>query len=368
MPTTRRSYSYPPKGKSRYIARRHRKSRGTVKRVSRRGAYKPYVKRQFIKRSNPIAENKQVEATQISQSVGNKANGVPILNDFSTPPVNSPTHPNAGDPTGAGGYAMNSSHWHFNPDSCLYQVHGFDDHQMSGRSVYQRLCAAKFLIKWPQPTMNTGINKYGEEGPALEDNISGIIPSQPMSYKLYWGFVPVKMGLTGQTTPTANKVTAVQIEDFVNQRVTDYFNARRDRIQFIPKSTSTIKIIGSKTLAPRSDESLLGRLPTSIDPGYLEELHEGSIPDTLVKITWPINRKIHFEPTTNLSGDNPGSSDNDTVTGFYKNHDYMPFAVVVSWNHDKLPVDTQATDNTGWERTRRCPQVLVNDICYYRDS
>lgn len=337
-------------------------------RYKRKRAYAPKRKARFIRKSNPIAENKQVEGKQLTQYFGNKADGYPILNDFSSPPVNGPTHPDAGDPTGAGGYAMNSNHWHFNPDSAMYQTHGFDDSQMVGRSVYQRLCAAKFLIKWPQPTMNTGINKYGEEGPELENNINGIIPEVPMSYKLYWGFVPVKMGLTGQTTPAANKVTAVQIEDFVNQRVRDYFNSRLDRIAFIPKTTSTIKIIGSKRLVPRQDESLLGRLPTSIDPGYLEDLEEGSIPDTLVKITWPLNRKIHFEPTSNFSGDNPGASQNDSVTGFYKNYDYMPFAVIVSWNHDKLPVDTQATDNTGWERTRRCPQVLVNDVTYYRDS
>lgn len=334
----------------------------------RKKAYAPKRKARFIRKSNPIAENKQVEGSQLTLFFGNKADGYPILNDFSHPPVNGPTHADAGDPTGAGGYAMNSPHWHFNPDSAMYQTHGFDDSQMVGRSVYQRMCAAKFLIKWPQPTMNTGINKYGEEGPDLDKNINGIIPEYPMSYKLYWGFVPVKMGLTGATTPAANKVTAVQIEDFVNERVRDYFNERLDRIAFIPKTTSTINIIGSKTLTPRRDESLLGRLPTSIDPGYLEDLEEGSIPDTLVKITWPLNRKIHFEPTSNFSGDHPAANENDTVTGFYKNYDYMPFAVIVSWNHDKLPEDSHATDDTGWERTRRCPQVLVNDITYYRDQ
>lgn len=347
---------------------RRRSSRNPYRSSTKKSRYAPRQKQRMINRSNPIAENKQVEGSQISLFMGLKEDNYPVLNDFSTPPVNGPTHPNAGEPTGAGGYAMNSSHWHFNPDSAMYQTHGFDDSQMNGRSVYQRLCAAKFLIKWPQPTMNTGINKYGEEGPELADNINGIIPETPQSYKLYWGWVPIKMGLTSKTTPHANKVTAVEIENFVNQRVTDYFDERTDRIKFIPKTSSTIKIIGSKKIYPPKSDSLLGRLPTSIDPGYLEDLQEGSIPDTLVKIKWPINRKIHFEPTTNFSGDNPGASEADATTAFYKNYDWMPFAVIVSWNHDKLPEDTQATDDTGWERTRRCPQVLVNDITYYRDS
>lgn len=332
----------------------------------RKKAYAPKRKKAFIRKSNPVAENKQLEGGQISNYIGNNAAGVPVLTDFSKPPTYT-SGASIGEPTGAGGFAMNSNHWFFNPDSNLYQTHGFDDSQMNGRSVYQRLTAAKFLIKWPQPTMNTGINKYGEEGPELENNINGIIPEAPMSYKLYWGFVPVKMGLTSYTTPNVTKATAVQIENHINQRVADYFNERTDRIAFIPKTTSTIKIIGSKVLSPPSYEQT-GRVPTSIDPGYLEDLQEGSLPDTLVKVTWPVNRKIHFEPTSNFSGDNPGASENDNVTAFYKNYDWMPFAVIVSWNHDKLPIDTQATDDTGWERTRRCPQVLVNDITYYRDS
>lgn len=334
----------------------------------RKKAYAPKRKAKFIRRSNPVAENKQLEGGQISAYIGNNAAGHPILTDFSKPPLYT-SGPLINTPTGAGGFSMVSNHWHFNPDSALYQTHGFDDSQMSGRSVYQRMCAAKFLIKWPQPTMNTGINKYGEEGTALSANINGIIPEAPMSYKLYWGFVPVKLGLTGYTSPNATKPSAVDIENHINQRVKDYFNERTDRIAFIPKTSATIKIIGSKTLVPRRDESLTGRLPTSIDPGYLEDLQEGSIPDTLVKITWPINKKIHFEPTSNFSGDNPDASDNDTVTAFYKNYDWMPFSVIVSWNHDKLPAnDSDADPDDQHERTRRCPQVLVNDITYYRDS
>ena len=68
-------------------------------RYKRRRAYAPKRKKAFIRKSNPIAENKQVEGKQLTQYFGNKADGYPILNDFSTPPVNGPTHPDAGDPT-----------------------------------------------------------------------------------------------------------------------------------------------------------------------------------------------------------------------------------------------------------------------------
>ena len=117
----------------------------------------------MINRSNPIAENKQVDATNISEAVGTNLLGNPILINFAKPPKYLNNHPDFDDefsvanyPTGAPGFPLTDSVWNFNPDSCLYQTHGFDNSSMIGRSTYQRLTAAKFLIKWPQSTLNTG--------------------------------------------------------------------------------------------------------------------------------------------------------------------------------------------------------------------
>lgn len=337
----------------------------TQRRVpSKKGAYAPSKKQAFKRMSNPLAENKQILGSEISATVGVNGDTVPrpILTDYSTPPVDS-----TGTPTGAGGHTMNTSHWHFNPDSALYQTQGLDESQMVGRSVYQTLTKAKFLIKWPQSTMNTGITVDG-------DKIMGAIPEQPMSYKLYWGYVPLKFLFTGATSPNVNEVSALQLEQLMNQRVEDYFNARNDRIQFIPKKTSTIEIIGSKVLHPQWGSST-GRLPVSSTSAPGNDM-DGSIPDTLVSVKWPANRKIHFEPTTkfgyrfdqNACGTPIGPSPPaNGATVFYRNYSgKLPFAVIVSWNHDKLPEDDP--DDDEYKRTQRCPQVLVQDITYYRDS
>lgn len=338
-------------------------------RFKKTAAYAPKKKKAFKRASNPLAENKQMEGTQLSAEVGANSLGARIFTDYSVAPANK------------SGHVMNTQLWNFNPDSMMYHTHGFDDHQMVGRSVYQTLCAAKFLFKWPQPTMKIGVNKYG-----TTTDIGGATPDQPMSYKLYWGYVPVKLMLTGQTTPHANQASAEYIENQINQRVEDYFDQRRDRISFIPKTTSTLRILGSKVLKPPW-KTHTGRQPVSsisdnakiatIDGDdvvyhpatqlYAKE----SIPDTLVKIKWPINRKIHFEPS-NAIGTTSGGAGNaaGTPTTFYRNYDWQPFACVVSWNHNKLPLDdpTNANPDLRFERTRRCPQVLVNDITYYRDS
>lgn len=338
---------------------------GPVPRAQRRNyrgkkqAYAPKNKRNFKRMSNPLAENKQLLGSEISATVGLDTQTIPypILTDYSTPPVDY-----TGVPTGAPGHVMNTSHWHFNPDSALYQTQGLDESQMVGRSVYQTITKAKFLIKWPQPSMPTGILDDDDE------MIYGRIPDQPMSYKMYWGTVPIKYLFTDSTSPKAGEANAKTLEQLVNQRVSDYFNARNDRIQFIPKKTSTINIEGSKRLYPRWVENT-GRIPVSHDGGVYEDKLEGSIPDTLVSVKWNTNKKIHFEPSTKFGLNQAGEAATPAngATVFYRNYSgKIPFVVIVSWNHDNLPVN--GSGETDHERTRRCPQILVQDITYFRDS
>jgi hypothetical protein len=344
---------------------------------AKKRAYKPSNKKRFINKSNPIAENKQLEGANLSLYIGNNPDGTPVLPNFAVPPHY------AGADNAASGYVMNSTNYVFIPDSPCYQTHGFDESQMQGRSTYQRLCAAKMLIKWPQQTMDTGITTYPAFG-ALGQTLKGTLPETPQSYKLYWGYVPIKPMLTGQTSPLSTEASAHYLETQVKQRISDYFDNRKDRIAFIPKRTSTINIIGSKTLsAPNYN---FNRLPVSTKEPT-STTADGSISDTLVKISWPINKKIHFEPSNKFAWrtteSSPGAGDANTpvapstgTTVFYRNYDHYPFAVLVSFNHDKLPIDdssiTNPTDedelNDRWARTRRCPHILINDITYYRDS
>lgn len=332
-------------------------------RAGKKSAYAPKAKKAFKRMSNPLAENKQLLGSEIAATVGlSTTDASPILTDLSTPPVD-----NTGTPTGAGGHSMDTQHYNFNPDSALYQTQGLDESQMIGRSTYHSLTAAKMLIKWPQPCMDTGIEKDDKSG-----NIMGVIPECPMSYKLYYGYVPLKYLFTDQTSPKASECSAYQLETLINQRVKDYFNERNDRIQFIPKKTSTIEIIGSKRLFPPRHENA-GRVPVSLTDEENASFG-GSLPDTLVKIKWPTNRKIHYEPTTKFAW-NSGSATPETpangATVFYRNYSgKLPFAVIVNWNWDKLPPDDPGATNPDdrYERKRRCPQILVQDITYYRDS
>ena len=373
---------------------------------TKKSKYSPKKKQQFINRSNPVAENKIVASSEISKDVGRNALGNNILTDYSENPSylgNEVPFGGAGGlivanlPTGARGFPVADSVFNFNPDSCLYQTQGIDDNSMIGSSVYQKLCAAKFLIRWPQPTMNTGkwngdyddwpepvdpANPTPAETAAItkwlgetHNNHMGLIPDTPQSYHLYWGFIKTPYGYSDFTTPKRGEASAVTLEQHINLRVEQWFNQRTDRIDFIKKSDNNLHIIGKKKLSPPWN-SRNGRLPVSyVDDSSTitnDVLHEGVIPDTLVKIKWPINKKIHFQETNNFSGDGV-NADGTPVSGtksFYQNHNWLPFACIINWNAATLPknVGTPMPGASFTEamvaRTRRVPHVLINDITY----
>lgn len=368
----------------------------------RKGAYALRRKKKFIAKSNPIAENKKVEGSDISADVGLNTLGNPILNDFSKNPRYLGNEPPISDgygttltianlPTGARGFPLRDSVFNFNPDSALYQTAGTDNNSMIGSSVYQRMTAAKFLIRWPQPTMNTGkwngnVTNMPSDADPLEDRVAwltdpannhmGIMPVTPQTYHLYWGFIRTPTGYSDFTNPKKGECTAVQLEQHINLRVEEWFNQRTDRVSFIPKANNTMKIIGKKKLSPPWDHRN-SRMPvshvqiTDIDGDDVNSsVVHGVIPDTLVKITWPHNRKIHFEETNNFSGDQDGTQPNV----FYRNYDWLPFACIVNYNAATLPknaaghVPGQPFTVAQVQRDQRVPHVIVNDITYYRDS
>ena len=341
----------------------------------KKAAYAPNRVAKMKRLTNPISENKQVTGHELHSSIGLNDLNQPILTDYSSPPRLYPSL----ELTGAAGHLMNTPHYNFILDSACYRTHGLDESQMVGRSVFQSITAAKVLIKWPQPSMNTGINRYGATGPEMEFNLPGVIPEHPMAYKAYWGFVPLKYLFTDETTPKANEASAYELENLVNQRINDYFEARKNRIEFIPKRTSTLEIIGSQVLHPKWAQST-GRLPTSTvvqtvtddgDPN-VNVVTDGVIPDTLFKVTWPCNKKLHLEPTNKFGvNSKTGATGIETTpTVFYRNYSgKIPFLTIVSWSHDKLPESTaQSSTNEGYQRERRCPNILINDISYFRDS
>ena len=75
------------------------------------------------------------------------------------------------------------------------------------------------------------------------------IPFSPQRYELVWGFVNPTM-FTPSTNPAVTSATIGDINQFINLKVVEYFNQRKDHNRFIPKRNATISIVGRRKVRP----------------------------------------------------------------------------------------------------------------------
>ena len=220
-----------------------------------------------------------------------------------------------------------------------YQVYkqGLDEHNHIGQSIFLKYCNMKIHIRFPQPSNSTSA------GP-------GVIPMVPQRYELVWGWVPNTLSKTGSTTPTADKVSVATMNHHINQRVTNYFDERKDKLRFIPKQ-STIKIIGRRKVRPDM-RHVSTAPPTTID-GVVTDGAIGTIPDYFTNISWKPMRKIHLQRSTDID------DEGDDVLGWYPNLDWFPFCAFVNADHAQLP--------SGQEIENSC-MMAWNSIVYFTDS
>lgn len=305
-----------------------RARKGKKGKVTKKGAYKKGKKANFARRRAPVVETKRkddnaVRAANFFAGGGSIDAILPDRTEFNI---------------------YDTEHTLMDPSSFLCWSQGLDQSQHIGQAVNVKYTNMKIQVRFPQPSVETGIV-----------NAHQIIPSAPQSYELVWGWVPASLQLTGSTTPAANTVTLTQIRNHMNHRITDYFNARKDRLNFIPKKDSTIRIIGRKKVRP--DMRRTSTLPPASADGE-GDVTVGSIPDYFTEITWNHkNKKIWLEQTGNFNaaGD---------LIAMYPNYTWLPFCVLVNWNWE----DIEDADDGYNGKKLECPSMAWNSITYFSDS
>ena len=229
---------------------------------------------------------------------------------------------------------------HLNPDTFYIFKQGLDEHQMIGNSIYAKYLKQKVHIRFPQPAFETG----GQQK---------VVPLVPQDYRLIWGWVPSPLALTGTTSPTANEVTLFQINQHINQRVNDYLNEQKDRMRFIPKRASTIRIIGNRKIRP--DLSKQSTAPAqTIDSITGADYVIGSIPDVHTSVSWNLMRKVQYEKSTKLMPEE----------GHFANYSWLPFCVFVNYDFENLP----ETPGVPAARQVYMPAIATNSCLWYTDS
>lgn len=312
---------------------RPRRRRPPMRRVSRKGAYKASQKQNFMRKRAAVTETKRKTAESLRDNsfwVGASVDAPALFEDTLQFKV------------------TNSEIVHINPKTFYWWSQGLDQAQHIGQCVNVKHLNQKIQVRFPQHFMKTA----GASGSNL------IVPNLPQSYELIWGWIPAPRNLTGLTTPPANAVTVAEMDSYVNNRIKDYYNSRKDKLRFIPRKDVTIRISGSRKIRP--DLRFQSTAPLVAEEVDDEKYVAGTIPDWYGDITWKMPngaKKLWLEQSGNLTG-TPGNT-----IGMYPNYSWLPFSCVINWNHD----ETVAAHGSS-EALNYMPAIATNDIVYFTDS
>lgn len=281
-------------------------ARYNAKRRARR-AYKPKNKRKFMKKRQPFVETKSVTGEE--QAI--KAASISLL-----------------DPTDYLQLQTATAVTMLNPTSFLCMQQGIGEDQMIGLSVFSKYVKMKIQLKLPEGAY------------AIQ---------HPCDLYLVHGWVKAPMGLTSFTTPTAQACTITDIKLHMLNHVKDFFDEREDKLRFIPRSNTNIKIKGYRRVKANRNSTLgvpstIYHNPT-VSPGYKTA---GANPIINQSVTWSPMRKIHYTPGTQVS---------TTLDNFFVNADWLPFCCLYN--------PTFASFTSGTDYTIK---VAHNDAHWYSDN
>jgi len=352
-----------PKG-----SRRQRSDKGvprgprTMKKVSKKGAYKRGVKNQMMLRRAPLVETKQRVESDIAAINGNVEE-----NDWLQPLAFRPLTPN---------HAFT-----FLPLTCFTRnSHGLEEWQLLGQNLTSKYLNVKTQFRFPN---NQYILKSsgGDIDKANERNLNVMIQNQCRLY-LICGWVTRNMGYpinnNSNSGPTAGVVTQTMIKNFITDQVKPYFDDDTDKLLFRPKETSNIKIEKYVRIKPNLNEDIATQaVPTvehiseaSSPPTRYSLPAHGSIPDVYRSHSFKTGRKMQLTLGQPSVPNNSGGYTGDTQN-FYPNDSWLPFCIVYNpdWEEQlKQYADNPDTGQSEYD-TQVCQiQVRHNAAHYYTDS
>lgn len=207
---------------------------------------------------------------------------------------------------------------------------GIGEDQMLGQSVFSRYLNSKVQIRFP--------------------GASDLITDRQYPMELIAGWIPSSLAFSTFTNPQVSQVSPSDITTYIIQRISEYFNARTDRLDFIPKHAANIKITYRKKIrANQTKNNVLGPDTNSLTT-------EGHIPDVMMYPKWRTNKKVFYEQG-NTYGDGQGTDRRN----FYPNYSWIPFLIVYSPMY-------AGEDGLNPLPTKNVPRVSYNVAHYYTDS
>lgn len=274
--------------------------------TTKKGAYRPAKKNNFQKRRAPFVETKSRTHAEMAEG-------------SSTDP-----NINIGNPLVYSMVKNDDAFTHLRLYSFTSMTRGLGEMQMIGSSVYSRFLKAKVSFLYP-----TGENQL----------------TVPTNQYLVHGWVKAPMQLTDLTTPVVYNTNRQNIQDYVAQRTMPFFNEREDKLKFIPKSNTGIKILGYRKIKNNKNAEF--------------STEGAAVGPVNMSCTWRINRKISYEQGYPNPAIVTGLGPNDDFN--FVNSSWLPFALIYNPQFGSLPQGQNPDPKT-------VIRVAYNDCHWFSDS
>lgn len=214
----------------------------------------------------------------------------------------------------------------------LTQHQGLNEDEMIGLSNYTRWLKCKIQIKLPE-----GVNSI----------------KHPADLYVVHGWIKAPMAKTTFTPIKPSQVLPSTVSTYIANHVKDFFDSREDRLRFVGKSNTNIKILGYKRVKPNRNGSLgIPATAFSTDTVPTGFKVAGANPIINTSCTWKIMRKIHY---THGAPVQYGATDPSYKT-LYPNESWLPFLVFYN------PTFAEFGDSDA-EKI----EVATNTACWYSD-
>lgn len=230
-----------------------RKARA-LKKTSKTGAYKANRKKNFQIRRAPFTETKSRTAEEVAITVDDDDEIVDPTQELLIPNDDALTM--------------------IPMTSMLVQHQGLGEDEMIGNSVYAKYLKCKMQLKLPE-----GMN-------AIRHSADLYVVA---------GWVKSPYASSSFTTVTPPNVLPSNINTWIASHVKDFFDQREDKLRFVPKQNTNIKITHYRRIKPNRNGAL--GIPAqayhSADPSGGFAI-AGANPIINHSVTWTINKKLHY--------------------------------------------------------------------------
>jgi len=325
-----------------FASQRPKRKAPFLKNTTRKGAYGKGAKKNFQKRRQPFVETKNqtdaIVALKGGATTGTEVDKLrlttePLKIEYTEP---DPTNPTANIPKELTILPI---------QAYMNMNQGLDHTELIGHSAYARYLKCKLEFQLP---------------------FGGNQIRHPCDMFLIHGFITQPIGTNLHTVPTALDFTRTDYMNHIDQHLREYFNQRRDKLEYIPKQTSNIQLLGYRKLKVKRASNLGPDPQALVTVTGTDELttstisNYGSHPVINMSCSWPMKKKLHY---TRGKTNSPNG-----LPFFYTPYAWIPFVALFNPTANEF-LSTVTYPGSG-PATNNPPEMFVryNSAFYYSDS